>query len=67
MSLDIVGLCGGVRGRNQGVVPQDRHAVTELLLLVYRGQQSQDGRHAGVELADYVDVKSLAVTLRNNG
>ena len=28
MSLDIVGFCGGVRGRNQGVVSQDRHAVT---------------------------------------
>ena len=39
----------------------------KLLLLVYSGQQSQGGRHAGVELADYVDVKSLAVTLRNNG
>ena len=39
----------------------------KFLLLIYSGQQSQDGRHAGVELANYVDVKSLAVTLRNNG
>ena len=39
----------------------------KFLLLVYSGQQSQDGQHAGVELADYADVKNLAVTSRNNG
>ena len=39
----------------------------KFLLLIFSGQQSQDGQHAGVELADYADVKNLAVTSRNNG
>ena len=47
--------------------PKPSCGCGRLLLLIYSGQQSQDGQHAGVELTDNADVKTLAITPLGNG